>query len=90
MLIKRCPGCRSFNVRHSSFYGASDAALFGALSPYRCNDCHTFFRLVSSEFKVGVAVILSVVVSSVVVMLLFGGSGVVSAGSRQLLSISKT
>src|SRR5262245_60622213 len=73
MLIKRCPGCRSFNVRLSSFYGASEAALFGALSPYRCNDCHTFFRVVSREFRVGVAVILSIVVTSVVVALLFGG-----------------
>ena len=72
MLLRRCPGCRSSNVRRSSFHGASDAALYGALSPYRCNDCQTFFRFLSKEFQVGVAVILSIMVASVVVIWQFG------------------
>ena len=63
---------------------------YTVLSPYRCNDCQIFFRVVSKEFQMGVAVLLSVVVASVVVLLLFGVmSGMASDGARHLFSIGK-
>ena len=63
MMARRCPKCGSIDVRRSSFRGPEAATLLGVLSPYRCRECRTLFRVVSRKFWMVVGVIsVSVVV----------------------------
>ena len=48
-MIKQCPSCKSFNVRHSSLYGAEVSAHHILLSPYRGRDCRLRFWIINKS-----------------------------------------
>jgi hypothetical protein len=53
--MKRCPACRSTNVRRSGC--CSEERFAHALhSPYRCNDCNERFWLLSRSTRIGALV----------------------------------
>ena len=69
--MKRCPVCKSINVRRSSA-AAAEARSHGFQSPYRCESCDTRFWVISRKARLAAAaagicalVILLAVVSSV-------------------------
>src|SRR6188474_1928473 len=59
---RRCPNCKSFNVRRSS-HEPDDASEPLLRSPYRCRDCHTKFWAISSKVYKRAALILALTVA---------------------------
>ena len=49
-LFRRCPACKSQNVRRSSF-GEGGRSWFGMFSPYRCRNCGLQFTVISQKFQ---------------------------------------
>ena len=55
---RRCPSCKSLNVRRSSQEEDGERPLFR--SPYRCRDCQTKFWALSSKVYRRMALIITV------------------------------
>jgi len=66
---RRCPNCKSVNVRRSS-RGSQDAAQPFYRSPYRCRDCHTKFWAFSRKLSRRIALTVALVVVSLLVITL--------------------
>ena len=49
-LFRRCPACKSQNVRRSSFREGGRSRL-GLFSPYRCRNCGRHFSVISQKFQ---------------------------------------
>lgn len=97
IVVKRCPVCKSINVRRSSA-GAAEARSHGFQSPYRCETCDTRFwvisrkaRLAAAAAAVCVLVIVLAVVSSIPLprhssQLIQAGPLPADAGTTELVS----
>lgn len=65
-MIKQCPSCKSFNVRHSSIHGAEVSVRHIFLSAYRCRDCRRRFWIVKTSGYylagiIGVAILVVII-----------------------------
>lgn len=70
-MIRKCPSCRSRNVRRSATPDAEVTWRNQLLSPYRCRDCQTQFQVVSRKtYIVAGSLVAAIVVAAIVVLLL--------------------
>ena len=74
-LRRRCPVCKSEDVRRSSFY-RTDVTWFGALSPYRCRNCDAHFTVISQNFYLLVVVgLVAAAIAILITVGIFVGTG---------------
>jgi hypothetical protein len=70
-VFRKCPSCRSANVRRSSYHGLGALTKLGLFSPYRCRECNAHFRVVSRNIYVISAVIFAGLTGTAIVWIIY-------------------
>ena len=77
--MKRCPACRSTDVRRSHVLW-SEAGAHALRSPYRCNNCDARFWVVSRKARITIAAFAAA--CAVVAITIIVDAVIVSGGTR--------